>query len=83
MNEYQGLFKYLSNLPSSQMIETMSFKEVENNINRELPPSARKYRPWWGNEKRGTHTHRLAWMDAGWLVDKVDLIKEVVAFKRN
>jgi predicted transport protein len=83
MNKYQGLFEFLTNLSATQSSVTFSFDEIEEKIGGELPASAKKYRPWWANEKGGTHSQRLAWMEAGWLVDKVDLKSEKVTFRRE
>ncbi len=82
MNKYQGLFEFLTNLPASQPSVTLGFSEIENLIGSKLPSSARKYRPWWANEKGGTHSQRLAWMEAGWLVGYADLENETVTFKK-
>lgn len=83
MNKYQGIFDYLIELPDSQLNTTLTFIEIEDLIDASLPKSAKKYRPWWGNEKRGTHSQCFAWMNAGWLVDKVDLRAELVTFRRK
>ena len=83
MNKYQGLFEYLTNLPSTQSSVTLSFFEIEELIGSKLPPSARVHRPWWANEIVGRHSQRLAWMEAGWLVDAISFITESATFKRG
>jgi len=81
--KYYLLQQYLTNLPTSQRDMTLSFIHIERKINDKLPASASKYRPWWGNEKEGTHSHAHAWMDAGWKVDTVDLSQKWVRFRRE
>jgi len=83
MNKYQGLFDYLIEIPNEKIHITLHFSEIENLIGTKLPNSAKKYRPWWANETEGSHSQRLAWMDAGWLVDKVDFETESVTFRRE
>jgi len=83
MNKYQGLFDYLSEIPNEKINITLYFSEIEDLIGTKLPNSAKKYRPWWANETEGTHSQRLAWMNAGWLVDKVDYETESVIFRRK
>ena len=43
---------------------TLTFAHVEQLLGRPLPPSARRHRHWWEND-RG-HTHARAWLEAGW-----------------
>ena len=61
---------------------SMTFSEIERILGDPLPASARKYRPWWGNEKAERRSQARAWMDAGWEVDHVDINSEQVTFKR-
>ena len=83
MSEYEALKKYLESLPHYQREAAFSFGQLENVLGRELPPSARKYRPWWENEYSSeSHSHAQAWMQAGWKVDAVDLKEEWVRFVR-
>ena len=60
----------------------MSFVEIERIIGGPLPASARRYRPWWANEQRGTHIHARAWMGAGRRTANVDLNAGTVDFVR-
>ena len=82
MSKYEKLLEFLRNVSQTQSSLTLTFSEIEEIISEPLPASAKKYRPWWANEKDGTHSQRLAWMNAGWLVDKVDLSFSRVTFKR-
>ncbi|MGA3161575.1 MAG: hypothetical protein ABSC77_10185 [Terracidiphilus sp.] len=58
-----------------------TFAQLEKAIADQLPPSARKYRPWWANE-RGRHVQASSWLGVGWKVGSVDLTGEIVAFNR-
>jgi len=83
MSEYEALKSYLEGLPYYQREAAFSFEQLEKMLGRELPPSARKYRPWWENEYSSeSHSHAQAWMQAGWKVDAVDMKEEWVRFVR-
>ena len=83
MFKYEPLQTYLAGLPTETQDKTMSFAKIEMILNARLPPSAHKYRPWWANEYRSTHTHARCWLNAGWKVDSVNLSGEWVKFKRT
>jgi hypothetical protein len=61
---------------------TLSFPELERLLGFPLPASARRYRPWWGNQKGAGHSQARGWQDAGWQVWKVELEEERVTFRR-
>lgn len=61
---------------------TLTFAQVEDLINDNLPPSARQHRAWWANDSTSSRQAE-AWMTSGWAVDDVDLSAEVVRFKRT
>ena len=83
MSEYEALKNYLESLPYYQREAAFSFAELEKVLGRELPPSARKYRPWWGNEYSiESHSQAQAWIQAGWKVDTVNLKEEWVRLVR-
>jgi hypothetical protein len=81
--KYDPITKYLHSLPASQEQVTLSFERVEHILNDPLPQSAYEHRSWWGNQKQGTHVEAIAWMDAGWLVDTVNLKEMWVLFVRQ
>jgi hypothetical protein len=60
---------------------TMTFADIDRIVPGGLPPSARKHRAWWANHA-GTHVHAEAWLDAGRVVDAVDLNTQIVTFSR-
>jgi hypothetical protein len=78
---YAKLYRMLESLPGNRW--AVSFAELEALLGRALPKSARLYRPWWANDKKGGHTHALAWQMAGWQTSKVDLPAEKLVFVRK
>jgi hypothetical protein len=60
-----------------------TFEDIEKIIGDRLPPSARKHRPWWGNESSPQRVQAVSWMAVGWKVETVDLSAEVVVFIRR
>ncbi len=66
--KYQKLGEYLQRLTGNQV--RLSFTEIEDILGFNLPASAYKHRPWWGN---GGHVQANAWLNAGWRVDPVVL----------
>ena len=81
--KYELLERYLRELPTSQEDVTLTFTLIEQILNESLPPSAQQENSWWGNQKQGTRVESIAWMDAGWLVDIVDLSEKWVRFVRQ
>ena len=81
--KYDPLEKYLRGLPTSQDVVTLSFEFIEQVMNDKLPQSAHQEREWWGNQRQGTSVEASPWMDAGWMVDTVDLRASWVRFVRQ
>ena len=81
--KYDPLERYLRSLPASQEQVTLSFESIEQVLHDKLPPSAHEHRAWWGNQKRGTQVESIAWMNAGWIVETVDLSEKWVRFVRQ
>ena len=81
--KYDPLEKYLRRLPISQQLVTLSFESIEQELNAVLPQPARDDPNWWGNQKQGTTVESIAWMDAGWMVDTVNLREKWVRFVRQ
>ena len=80
--KYAPLYRHLAAMTGSDW--RVSFGEIEVILGFELPDSARLYRPWWSNQKRGTgHSHALAWQAAGWQTREVDLEAEMLVFSRR
>jgi hypothetical protein len=59
-----------------------TFAQLEKVVADRLPPSARKYRAWWANERSGRHVQASAWLGVGWKVDSFALTGEAVTFHR-
>lgn len=76
MKKYRDLYDFLK-LQDAEKIE-MTFSEVEELIYNKLPKSAFKHRQWWAN---GGHVQAYAWMDAGYLVKKVNFKEQRVVFE--
>ncbi len=79
-SKYAPLRTYLSE--RDEPVVTLTFAAIESIIDRPLPASARKYRPWWANEQDGTHVHARAWLDAERRTANVDLNAGTVDFIR-
>lgn len=76
MKKYKGLYDYFK-IQDTPKIE-LTFEEVEELIYSKLPKSAFRYRQWWAN---GGHVQSYSWMNAGYLVKKVDFENKLVTFE--
>lgn len=81
MGKYGPLAEHLRELGRDEW--EPSFAEIEQVLGFPLPPSARKYREWWGNQSGAGHSQASGWQDAGWKVSKVDLPRERVLLQRR
>jgi hypothetical protein len=80
MNKYAPLFQLLRN--SKADFERMSFEGLESRTGP-LPPSARKRRQWWANQRSWANRPQCsAWSEAGFKVEQVDTVKKIVEFRR-
>lgn len=75
--KYHPLFEHLLFNGRGQI--TMTFKEIEEILEKSLPPSARAREEWWSNSPRG-HSQAQAWMRAFYKTSRVDLANETVEF---
>lgn len=80
--KYTPLENYLHDLPQIQKEVTLTFEQIEGIINDKLPASAYEYQAWWANEKDPHQPEKLAYMNAGWRVDTVNLQEKWVSFVR-
>lgn len=78
VSRYDALREYLSE--RSEPVIRLSFEKIEQIIDGALPPSARRYRAWWGNERSGTHVHARSWLNAGRRTANVDMSAGTVEF---
>jgi hypothetical protein len=79
-SRYDPLRTYLAE--RSEPMVHLSFAEIERIIGGPLPASAHRHRPWWANERSGSHVHASAWMGAGRRTANVDLNGGTVDFAR-
>ena len=80
--KYAPLYRDLS--ARSEAEWRASFDEVEAILGFRLPDSARLYRPWWSNQRKGGgHSHALAWQAAGWRTSAIDLEAETSGARRT
>ena len=79
--KYEPLRQWLSERQDQRVIAT--FSSLDDIIGG-LPPSSRKYTSnWYGSAAAApTHVWKQAWEDAGFTVDSVDLLEEIVSFRR-
>ena len=80
---YPLLEQYLRSLPMKEEEVTLTFERIEEILKDRLPRSAHEEEPWWGNQKQGFEIETIPWMDAGWLVESVDLREKWVRFVRQ
>ncbi len=59
----------------------LTFNQVEEIIQADLPPSARERRVWWANDSVG-HSHSQLWLDAGWRTTYINLSEGKISFSR-
>lgn len=68
--KYSPLTEYLVTAGKDRII--LSFQELQAVLGFELPKSARKYRPWWANQKAPhMSSQSKSWQGAGFVVDSV------------
>ena len=60
----------------------ITFEEIETVIGSRLPPSARKFHPWWSNNPSDSVIAH-AWLAAGYKSARVDLTRECLTFIRD
>ena len=78
-SKYQPLFEYLRQ--SSEQVVTLTIDEIEVILKNSLPSSARQSRGWWGNRTKGA-LQATAWMEAGYIVEKIDLPEQQITFRK-
>lgn len=81
--DYPLLEQYFLKLPANEEEVTLTFERIEEILKDRLPPAAHEDGPWWGNQKQGFQIETNAWMNAGWLVEIVDLNEKWVRFVRQ
>ena len=80
-SRYAPLAIWLQRQPSSRDRVLLTFQDVEEIIDNQLPPSARRHRAWWANDSVA-HTHSQLWLEVGWRVGQINMTEERVTFAR-
>jgi len=80
--KYAPLEAWFNKIPEGQNRIQFVFEEIEQIIGEELPPSARTHRAWWGNDHT-SHSQAYSWLNAGWLLDSVNISEETATFRRS
>lgn len=78
-SKYQPLFDYLRRLDQQQV--TLTLAEIEVILGDSLPGSAHHNKTWWSNRARGG-VQAKAWMDAGFLTERVDIAAKQITFRK-
>lgn len=78
---YAALADWLQSQPGKVDQVQLSFNQIEEIINADLPASARNHRAWWANDSVG-HTHSQLWLDAGWRTTYINLSEDKITFSR-
>jgi hypothetical protein len=76
--KYQKLLDYFMKQGTTRL--ELSFSEIENILDFQLPNSAYRYPAWWAN---GGHVQAYAWLNAGWKVGNIKLGKSVLFVKET
>ncbi len=79
MSKYEPLREHLARL--EDVVWAAKLDEVEQILGTSLPKSAREHRTWWANSG-GSLVHQNSWLDAGWRVERTDLMRDVIVFRR-
>lgn len=82
--KYVALTRYLLAVPSRETTVTLSFRDLESILAFSIPPSAHKHRPWWANQTDNAgRPQAQGWVDAGFVVDSVNIGAGTVRFARK
>ncbi|HLV13444.1 MAG TPA: hypothetical protein VKY42_13430 [Trueperaceae bacterium] len=80
-SRYAPLHEHLKGLPKDRKTYELSFDEIATILGDKLPQSAYDHRAWWANTE--SHSQALAWISAGWKVDRVDLEQQLIHLVRQ
>jgi hypothetical protein len=75
---YNPLRDFLASYRAAQL--NLTFGYIESILKFELETAAYTFKSWWANSRKNPQA--LAWLEAGWEVEDVDLQREGVVFKR-
>jgi CBS domain-containing protein len=80
-SKYAPLATFLSKQPKSQERITLTFDQIEEIINNQLPAAAREHRSWWANDST-THVQSGQWLKVNWRVVTINMTGGKVVFAR-
>jgi hypothetical protein len=80
MSKYDPLKQYLESQPATTSSLALDFRQIEEVLGSNLPPTARTYTAWWGNNPE-RHTQAV-WLRAGWETRDLDIHSRRVTFVR-
>ena len=80
LSKYENLAQYLAGKMDKMM--RMTFKQIEELIDGELPNAAREHRAWWANSSTNNHAIQ-GWLRAGWETSRVDMDNQELIFVRK
>ena len=80
--KYTPLENYLRDLSASLREVTLGFEQIEGILNNKLPSSAYEDQRWWEHETEGNHRNTRSWVNAGWVVESLDVNAKWVKFVR-
>ena len=78
-SKYYPLFEHLQHC--DQKAVTLTFAEIEALLGRSMPASALKKKNWWSNRDSPSALQAGAWVNAGYQVEAVDLVQQIVTFQ--
>ncbi|MBC2776920.1 DUF7662 domain-containing protein [Parasphingopyxis marina] len=81
MSKYAPLTRFLADYEDNEV--ELSFNQIGDMIDGDLPDSAYSHRPWWANRTDGQGSQNLAWQGVGWETTNVDMSRELVRFVRK
>jgi hypothetical protein len=79
-SKYSGLAGHLKFRGAFTSVVKLSFARIDGLIGSNLPMKAYREEAWWSNS--ASSVHAKGWLDAGWEVEKVNLEKGFVVFKK-
>ncbi len=80
-SRYAPLHEHLKGVGKDTKTYELSFDEISTIMGDKLPKSAYDHRAWWANTE--SHSQALAWISAGWKVDRVDLEGQLIHLVRQ
>ena len=79
-SKYTYLREYLASKANFSERIRLSFRKIEEIMGDRLPQSAFNDPEWWSN--RPGRSHSESWLSVGWIVEKINLEKREVIFRR-